>query len=144
MCVYACVSPSAVFEMYAPRDVQSIDGKSKLHLINLGELLEMMREGHMIDEELTATKVISVFSEVNYKFSEGGDDDESQELVYEEFLELLTHVCDLKVPAATREGVEFEETFQSWLQLVFIPTYRKLRLKAEMPGAMKGKSKKKK
>ena len=63
--------------------------------------------------------------------------DHHQELVYEEFLEVLAHLCDLKVPAASREGVPFEETFRSWLQLVFIPTYRKLRLKADLPTSKK-------
>ena len=34
--------------------------------------------------------------------------------------------CDAKIPEANRGGEPFEKVLQSWLQLVFVPTYRRL------------------
>jgi len=41
-------------------------------------------------------------------------------------VQLIAAVCDTKVPADTREGVPFELTLQSWLHLIFLPTYKKI------------------
>ena len=43
-----------------------------------------------------------------------------------EFLSLITRICDIKIPEASRGGEPFEHTLQAWLQLVFIPTYKRI------------------
>ena len=45
---------------------------------------------------------------------------------------MLAYICDAKIPVKLREGIPFETTLQSWLLLVFIPTFkRKLKEKAQ-------------
>ena len=45
--------------------------------------------------------------------------------------QVLARICDAKIPVKQREGIPFEETLHSWLQLVFIPTFkRKVKEKA--------------
>jgi len=63
-----------------------------------------------------------------------GDDDEGglDELTFEEFVWLLARVANAKFP--NRNGEPFAETWKSFLQLIFVPRFRKL-LKAKKQGS---------
>ena len=65
-----------------------------------------------------------------------GVDDDADELVYEEFIMCLAMICDAKVPHSVRGGEPFEFTLQAWLQLRFLPTYKRL-LKDKRAGLAK-------
>ncbi len=78
----------------------------------------------------------STFAAVNLAFGELGEDDDEAELSFDEFVELLTRLCHIKIPLAKRSGQPFELTLQSWLHVVFIPTYNSL-LAAKRRGVLK-------
>ena len=40
--------------------------------------------------------------------------------------QVLPRLCNIKIPAASREGEPFEETLQAWLQLMWCPTFKQL------------------
>ena len=44
----------------------------------------------------------------------------------EEFLDVLAMICDAKVPEENRGGEPFEYVLHSWLQIQFIPQYKRL------------------
>ena len=87
----------------------------------------MMKEGKQFDDNLTVTKLTSIFASINSaaEEEEDGDDDE-QELVFDEFVLVIACICDTKVPAEARGDTAFEHTLQSWLHLIFLPTYKKI------------------
>ena len=90
----------------------------------------------MLDENLTMLKLSHIFTEVNAGGEEEGLDDDADELVYEEFVQCLAMICDAKVPKETRGGEPFEYTLQAWLQLHFLPVYKRL-LKDKQRGTIK-------
>ena len=90
----------------------------------------------MLDNSLTHVRLAAIFAEVNSGAEEDGVDDDADELVYEEFISVLALICDAKVPEATRGGEPFEYTLHAWLQITFIPTYRRL-LKEKARGLAK-------
>ena len=53
------------------------------------------------------------------------DEDES-ELDYYEFKQVVVRICDAKIPEDKRGGEPFENTLQAWLQLMFVPTFRRI------------------
>merc|ERR1712118_573898 len=99
---------------------------STLDTLDLEELTYMMKEGDMIDDNLTSLRLCHIFAEVNSGAEEEGVDDDANELVYEEFIQCLAMICDAKVPEHTRGGEPFEFTLHAWLQLRFLPTYKRL------------------
>jgi hypothetical protein len=81
----------------------------------------------MFDNNLTVAKLTSLFARINTAAEDDADgDDDAQELCFDEFVKLVAAVCDTKVPADTRKGVAFELTLQSWLHLIFLPTYKRI------------------
>ena len=102
----------------------------------MDELTYMMKEGDMIDDQLTVLKLGFIFTEVNSGAEEEGVDDDADELVYDEFLGVLAMICDAKVPESTRGGEPFEYTLHAWLQLRFLPVYKRL-LKEKQRGLLK-------
>ncbi len=50
-------------------------------------------------------------------------------------LECLAFVADAKVPESKRGGEPFEYTLHAWLQVVFLPTYKRL-LKEKAKGML--------
>ena len=111
---------------------------STLDSLDMDELTYMMKEGEMIDENLTLHRLNQIFVEANSGAEEEGVDDDEDELVYEEFVEVLTMICDAKVPEETRGGEPFEYTLHAWLQIVFIPKCKAL-LKLKQKGQLKSK-----
>ena len=75
---------------------------STLDSLDMDELTYMMKEGEMIDENLTLHRLNQIFVEANSGAEEEGVDDDEDELVYEEFVEVLTMICDAKVPEEQR------------------------------------------
>ena len=69
----------------------------------------MMKEGKQFDDNLTVTKLTSIFASINSaaEEEEDGDDDE-QELVFDEFVLVIACICDTKVPAEARGDTAFE------------------------------------
>jgi hypothetical protein len=51
-----------------------------------------------------------------------------------QFVSLLARMANSKFPPETRNGEPFEETWKSFLGLLFVPRFRKL-LKAKKQGA---------
>ena len=50
----------------------------------------------------------------------------AQELDQHEFVALMGRCCNIKIPLASRGGEPFEFTWQAFLVMIFLPTYRKL------------------
>ena len=68
----------------------------------------------LLDDNLTVSKVGTIFTQVNVSSEEveGGDEEEA-ELVFDEFLQVVVRLCDAKIPPANREnGEEFVFTLQ--------------------------------
>ena len=117
----------SIFRAYAAADQgASVGDASTLESLNLAELSFMMKEGKMLDENLTMVKLKSVFAEANAGAEEEGIDEDESEMSYEEFLPALALICDAKIPEPKRGGEAFEYTLHAWLQLQFVPTYRRL------------------
>ena len=106
--------------------MRSTGAMAAMGSINLQELVFMMREGKMLDDNLTMATLSSIFTAVNTSFEEAGDDTDEQELDFNEFLQVIARTCHFKIPERERSGTPFEETLQSWLQLIFVPIYRGL------------------
>ena len=126
-----------VFRKYAAADM-SIQAQADggLESVSLGELVYMMREGEMFDDKLTTAELTAIFTRVNARSveEEEGDDDE-EELDFVEFLEVLARMCNAKYPEADRDGESFATCLQSFLHLIFLPTYKKLlKKRTEMRG----------
>lgn len=116
----------AIFVSYAAADMD-VDAQDATDSINLAELMFMMNEGKLIDPNLTVSTVSRIFTHVNTQSEEeeGGDEDES-ELDYHEFKQVVVRICDAKIPEDKRGGEPFENTLQAWLQLMFVPTFRRI------------------
>ena len=99
-----------------------------LESLNMAELLFMLKEANLLDDNLTVSKVGTIFTQVNVSSEEveGGDEEEA-ELVFDEFLQVVVRLCDAKIPPANREnGEEFVFTLQRWLKIMFIPTFKRI------------------
>lgn len=117
----------ALFNSYAQADQSASGSLGSLDTVSLPELIFAMKEGKMFDNNLTVAKLTSIFARTNSAAEDDADgDDDEQELCFEEFVQLIAAVCDTKVPAETRKGVAFELTLQSWLHLIFLPTYKRI------------------
>ena len=116
-----------IFSAYAQADQTGAGSLQALDSMNLAELMFVMKEGKMFDDNLTVLALTSIFATVNStaEEEEEGDDDE-QELCFDEFVQVVACVCNAKVPEGMRDGEPFEFTLQSWLHLVFIPTYKRI------------------
>ena len=116
-----------IFSSYAAADQGSVDARATADSVNLQELLYMMNEGKMMDDRLNLRKLNEIFSVVNVQSEaeEGGDEDGS-ELVFEEWVQVVSRCCDAKVAEEHRNGEEFEWVLQRWLHYSFIPTYKSL------------------
>ena len=121
---------------FHPAGRGSLADPSTLDSLDMDELTYMMKEGDMIDDQLTVLKLGFIFTEVNSGAEEEGVDDDADELVYDEFLGVLAMICDAKVPESTRGGEPFEYTLHAWLQLRFLPVYKRL-LKEKQRGLLK-------
>ena len=115
-----------IFASYAAADM-GVEAQAAQDSVNLAELMFMVKEGKLIDANLSVSAVSQIFSTVNAQSEEeeDGDDDES-ELVYDEWVQVIARCCNAKIPEEARGGEPFEYTLQSWLQLVFVPTYKRL------------------
>ena len=118
------------------------------------------KEGGLIDEHFSLMSLIAVFTRTNAFAEQTGDDEDGgmSELNFTEFIDLLARVAHAKfmsmivnapadapanAPAAsiaqgspepTAEVTEdFEETWRSFLGLIFVPRFKKL-LKAKRQG----------
>ena len=119
--------PLRPFQIYAAADQKSavLDSATN-ETVNLPELIFMMKEGGMIDPELTLVVLTDIFAKVNASFEESGDNDDAQELDFSEFQEVVARICHFKIPASQREGSAFELTLHTWLTLLFLPKYKAL------------------
>ena len=115
-----------IFKLYAAADQTGAVAQAALDSMNLPELLFMLREGGLIDDQLTVSQVGHIFTQVNAA-SEAENSEDDAECVYEEYLQVLCRCCDARIPASSRvEGEEFCSTLQRWLHLIFMPTYTRL------------------
>ena len=80
----------------------------------------------MFDDNLTMAGLGTLFTTVNRLADETGEDDDAQQLNYDEFVQVVVRVANVKFPESVRGGEPFESTLQSFLGLIFIPTCRKL------------------
>ena len=116
----------AIFKSYSAAD-QSADARLAADSVNLAELMYMFKEGRLIDDNLTNGKVATIFSLVNSQSDEceGGDDD-TAELQYDEFMQVVARCCNAKIPVENRGGEGFEYTLQAWLHYMIVPVYKQL------------------
>jgi len=117
-----------IFASYAAADALSAEARGAQESINLGELTYFAKDGNLFDDRLTLTKLSSIFVKVNAGGDGGGgdEDEDEQELVYDEWLEVLARICCLKVGAEPGVGEPFELSLQVWLGLLFVPTYKRI------------------
>ena len=92
--------------------------------------------GEMFDDKLTTAELTAIFTRVNARsLEEEEGDDDAEELDFVEFLEVLARMCNAKYPEADRDGESFATCLQSFLHLIFLPTYKKLlKKRTEMRG----------
>ena len=127
----------AIFRSYAAANaIAGVNNSATMDTLDLKEIEYMMKEGEMLDDNLTILKLKTLFDEVNSGAEEDGLDDDADELVYAEFVDLLALICDAKVPEDTRGGEPFEYTLHAWLKLRFLPLYKRL-LKEKQKGLLK-------
>lgn len=151
-----------IFQTYACSDVNIQTGAlSNLSSINFKELQFLAKEGGLLDENLSLMQLIMMFTRVNAFAEQTGDDDEGGmgELNFTEFVSLLASIANAKygsqsaggsdggedagkageAPAGAPagdvavQGSSFEETWRSFLGLLFVPRFKKL-LKAKRQG----------
>eukprot|EP00322_Chrysochromulina_rotalis_P018740 CAMPEP_0115871890 /NCGR_PEP_ID=MMETSP0287-20121206/23126_1 /TAXON_ID=412157 /ORGANISM="Chrysochromulina rotalis, Strain UIO044" /LENGTH=378 /DNA_ID=CAMNT_0003326759 /DNA_START=1 /DNA_END=1137 /DNA_ORIENTATION=+ len=126
-----------IFRSYAAADQGAVvNDSASLESLNIAELAFMLKEGEVLDENLTIMKMKSIFAEANASAEEEGIDEDESEMTFEEFLPALALICDTKIPDHKRGGDAFEKTLYAWLQLQFIPTFRRL-LKEKQRGQAK-------
>jgi hypothetical protein len=101
--------------------------------MNYSELLFLIKEGELLDERLTLFQLTDIFTRTNVLGEALGDSDPSQ-LCFQEFGLLLARMANVKFPPEERDGEPFETTWHNFLQLIFVPRFRKL-LKAKKQGA---------
>ena len=116
------------FLWYAKKD-QSVVGSSGqgLQMVSYSELILMLKEGKLLSERLTLTQVGILFNRVNVQASEAGEDDDTQQLNFNEFVGLGARLCDAMIPESLRGGEPFEHTWQAWLHTKFVPVFRRVR-----------------
>lgn len=117
-----------IFKAYAAADQTGAEAQATLDSINMAELLFMLKEANLLDDNLTVSKVGTIFTQVNVSSEEveGGDEEEA-ELVFDEFVQVVVRICNAKIPPEMREpGEEFVFTLQRWLKLIFIPKFKQL------------------
>ena len=85
---------------------------------------------------LSLMNLIALFTRTNAYAEETGDDDEGGlgELNFTEFIALLARIANAKFPPTDESAAGFEETWKTFLGLLFVPRYKKL-LKAKRQGA---------
>ena len=120
-------------EMAYPYAVFStIDDEGSLLLMNLKELLQLLRESGILDESLCSEhKVKTFFAMVNMDdelFEACGGhhtSDNSSELTLDEFLEIVARICFAKIGGDARKLTDrerpFENTLDDWITHVFHP-----------------------
>lgn len=103
-----------------------------------------VREGGLLDKSLTIQKVALIFTMVNLEnalksteellaegvpaqaLAEGGDDDED-ELVYEEWCDVVVRIANEKLPAAARPpDADFALLLDEYLEETLLPKYAQL------------------
>lgn len=123
-----------VFQCYSRSDVTLNQKAGHLQKLNFAEVIFMCKEGQLLDEQLSLVRMTSLFVKTNALGETMGDDDEGglDELTFEEYTWLLARIANAKFP--NRNGEPFSETWKSFLQLIFVPRFRKL-LKAKKQGS---------
>ena len=125
-----------IFQIFAASDV-SLAAQAHSETLNFPELMFMMKQGGMIDANLTVAQVTAIFAQVNAQADDDGErDDDSQELNFTEFKNMIYRIANAKIPKKDRGGEPFEYTWHSFLQLVFLPRYRSI-IKDMKRGIMK-------
>jgi len=133
-----------VFAAYAAADISSDAARDAADSVNLSELLFMVREGGLLDKNLSVAKVSLIFTMVNLEnalksveellaegvpelaVAEAADDDED-ELVYEEWCDVVVRMVNEKFPAAERvPGQDFALLLDEYLENTMLPKYTQL------------------
>ena len=84
----------------------------------------MLKDMGVLDETCTMREVTAMFVKVNlddelYVEKKTQKSENSAELHFDEFWEIVVRVCNEKVPEP-RDG-PFEQTLDTWLRLFFLP-----------------------
>ena len=87
----------------------------------------MLKEGNMFDAKFTQREATYIFVRTNledelYACDNSNDDSEDFTCNAEEFETCVARLCNEKVPEAYNE--KYSVTLDSFLSLVFVPTYR--------------------
>uniref|UniRef100_A0A7S2E5S3 EF-hand domain-containing protein n=1 Tax=Haptolina brevifila TaxID=156173 RepID=A0A7S2E5S3_9EUKA len=115
-----------IFKVFAASDT-SLTAQAHSATLSFPELVFMMKSGGMLDANLTVQQMTALFAQVNAQASDDGEkDDDSEELSFHEFKSLVCRIANIKIPASQRGGEPFEYTWQSFLQIIFIPRFRSL------------------
>ena len=122
-------------------------GSASLTLMNLTELLELLRDANILDDgACTVRTVTSFFVLVNiddeiYQADLGPRADKSDnpaELSMDEFMEICARICNVKL--ADRDPDEpFEMVLETWLGLFFAPAVNNAAKRREASGMSKRK-----
>ena len=104
--------------------------------MNFAEVVFMAKEGNLLDDQLSLVALTTLFVKTNAMGEASGMDDDNglDELTYPEYTALLARIANAKFPPETRGGEPFAECWRSFLQLLFVPRFRKL-LKAKKQGS---------
>ena len=86
----------------------------------------MVKEGALLDDNLTMLVLTTLFSRVNADAAADGSDADTATLSVDEFIFLLALCTNAKYPVENRAGEPFHTTWESFLQLIFVPRYKKL------------------
>ena len=115
-----------IFQVFAASDV-SLTAQAHLESLSFPELVFMMKQGGMIDGNLTVAKMTEIFAQVNAQADDDGDrDDDAEELNFGEFKTMVCRIANAKIPKNNRGGEPFEFTWQAFLQIMFLPKYKSL------------------
>ncbi|KAL1505108.1 hypothetical protein AB1Y20_008867 [Prymnesium parvum] len=116
---------SKIFYAFAASD-QALNARLTRESMSLPELFYMLKMGDMFDDNLTSAQLMAIFTRVNATSAENGEDEDAQELSLDEFCEVIARICNQKIPLSNRGGEPFENTWQSFLQVVFVPKLKRL------------------
>lgn len=117
-----------VFGVFAASDM-SLNAQTHLESMSFAELVFMMKLSGLIDANLTVAKITEIFAQVNQQASDEGEKDEdADELSFAEFKSCLCRCANAKIPQEMRGDPPepFEYTWQSFLQVLFLPKMRKV------------------
>ena len=115
-----------VYKPFAAADA-SLVGQTKAETLSFPELVFMMKQGGMLDANLTVAQMTALFAQVNAQASDDGEkDDDNEELNFSEFKSLVCRIANAKIPESTRGGEPFEYTWQSFLAIIFLPKFRSI------------------